>query len=157
MKTAIIAAEDTFHFTNCAPQHVNLNRGEWSGLEDYILRNAINHQMKITVFTGPVFRQDDKTYRGYRIPADYWKIVVFNKNDSTVSATGYIRTQRNLIDNQLTGFSYGDYKTYQVPISNISEITGINFNYLTEPTLLTGKQTWDQKIHQITKLDQIKL
>jgi endonuclease G len=113
--------------------------------------------MKITVFTGPVFRQDDKTYRGYRIPADYWKIVVFNKNNSTVSATGYIRTQRNLIDNQLTGFSYGDYKTYQVPISKISDITGINFNILTGSTLLTGKQTWDQKIHQITKLDQITL
>ena len=30
------ASEDTFHFTNAAPQHKNLNQRTWQNLEDYI-------------------------------------------------------------------------------------------------------------------------
>ena len=42
-RSAATANEDTFHFTNCAPQHARLNRRTWLGLEDYILKNADNH------------------------------------------------------------------------------------------------------------------
>ncbi|MHA2345502.1 MAG: DNA/RNA non-specific endonuclease [Candidatus Hodarchaeales archaeon] len=125
------AGEDTFHFTNCAPQHKCLNRTTWLDLERYILQNAINNNMKISVFTGPVFRADDRLYRGkYLIPADYWKIVVFEKPDGRISATGYLQTQKNLLDELEMEFAYGEYKTYQVPISTIVDLTKINFNYL---------------------------
>jgi endonuclease G len=53
------ANEDTFHFSNCSPQHKNLNQKTWSDLEDYILRNADVHDLKVNVFTGPVFNQND--------------------------------------------------------------------------------------------------
>jgi endonuclease G len=123
------ANEDTFHFTNCSPQHKNLNQKTWLNLEDYVGRNAKKFGLKVSVFTGPVFRIDDRVFRGqYRIPAEFWKVVVMVKDDGTLSATAYIQTQKNLIDN--LEFAYGSYKTYQVPVTTIEELTGLVFGNL---------------------------
>lgn len=122
------ANEDTFHFTNCAPQHSKLNQKSWLDLEDYILDNAENSSLKVTVFTGPVFRMDDIIYRGVQIPADFWKIAVIVKKDGNLSATAYLQTQKNLIED--LEFDYGEYKTYQVPVSKIETITGLDFEGL---------------------------
>ena len=123
------ANEDTFHFTNCAPQHSNLNQQTWLGLEEYIRQNADREKLKVSVFTGPIFRLDDMLYRGeYRIPAEYWKVVVMVKDDGQLSATAYLQTQKNLIVD--LEFAYGAYKTYQVPVSLIEELTGLSFGDL---------------------------
>jgi endonuclease G len=83
----------------------------------------------VSVFTGPVFRSDDRVYRGqYRIPAEFWKVVVMVKDDGNLSATAYLQTQKNLIDN--LEFAYGAYKTYQVPVATIEELTGLGFGNL---------------------------
>ncbi|MFC0524218.1 DNA/RNA non-specific endonuclease [Pontibacillus salicampi] len=125
---AEVANEDTFHFTNCAPQHKDLNQQSWLDLENYIVENARNHDMKATVFTGPVFRSDDMVYRDIQIPNDFWKIAVMVKEDGTLSATAYLQTQKNLVGN--LEFAYGDYKTYQVPVSKVEELTGLDFGPL---------------------------
>ena len=123
------ANEDTFHFTNCSPQHKNLNQKIWLNLEDYILNNATNFGLKINVFTGPVFRADDMVYRQeFRIPAEFWKVVVMVKADQTLSATAYLQTQKNLITD--LEFAYGAYETYQVPVTQIEALTGLNFGDL---------------------------
>jgi endonuclease G, mitochondrial len=122
------ANKDTFHFTNCAPQHSELNQKNWLDLENYILNNAENSILKVTVFTGPVFRVDDIIYRGVQIPAEFWKIAVIVKKDGNLSATAYLQTQKNLIEN--FEFAYGEYKTYQVPISKIETLTGLDFEDL---------------------------
>ncbi|MEZ4519862.1 MAG: DNA/RNA non-specific endonuclease [Chloroflexota bacterium] len=49
------ANEDSFHFTNAAPQHKHLNQRTWRELEDYVLGNAEVYDLRVTVFTGPVF------------------------------------------------------------------------------------------------------
>ncbi|WP_342671811.1 DNA/RNA non-specific endonuclease [Paenibacillus sp. O199] len=66
------ANEDTFHFTNCSPQHKNFNQGKdlWLGLEDYLLNHVRNNKREASVFTGPVFRENDIVYRGVKIPED---------------------------------------------------------------------------------------
>lgn len=122
------ANKDTFHFTNCAPQQSKLNQKSWLDLENYILDNAENSNLKVTVFTGPVFRMDDIIYRGVQIPAEFWKIAVIVKKDGNLSATAYLQTQKDLIGN--LEFVYGEYKTYQVPISKIEAITGLDFEDL---------------------------
>ncbi|MBO0603306.1 DNA/RNA non-specific endonuclease [Sporosarcina sp. E16_3] len=122
------ANEDTFHFTNCAPQESKLNQKSWLDLENYILDNAENLNLKVTVFTGPVFRMDDIIYRGVQIPAEFWKIAVIVKKDGNLSATAYLQTQKSLIED--LEFAYGEYKTYQVPISKIEAITGLDFEDL---------------------------
>ena len=123
------ANEDTFHFTNCAPQHKNFNQKTWQELEDYILNNSRNHQLKVSVFTGPVFRSDDVVYRDqFQIPAEFWKVAGMGKEDDMLSATAYLQTQKNLIHD--LEFAYGQYKTYQVPITKIENITGLDFGNL---------------------------
>ncbi|PUB16616.1 DNA/RNA non-specific endonuclease [Paenisporosarcina sp. OV554] len=126
--TAEKANRNTFHFTNCAPQHSNLNQKNWLELENYILDNAENWNLKVTVYTGPVFRVDDIVYRGVQIPAEFWKIAIMVKEDGNLSATAYLQTQKNLIEN--LEFAYGEYKTYQVPITKIEAITGLDFGCL---------------------------
>ncbi len=128
-RPAATANEDTFHFTNCAPQHKHLNRRTWLALEDYILNNADNHNLKVSVFTGPVFRADDMSYRGqYQLPAEFWKVVVMVKPDRQLSATAYLQTQKNLLED--LEFAYGAYRTYQVPVTRIEAITGLDFGRL---------------------------
>lgn len=123
------ANEDTFHFTNCSPQHKNLNQKTWLNLEDYVGKNAKKHGLKVNVFTGPVFRSDDRVYRGlYRIPAEFWKVVAMVRDNGEMSATAYIQTQKNLIDN--LEFAYGAYRTYQVPVATIEDLTGLDFGDL---------------------------
>jgi endonuclease G len=122
------ANRNTFHFTNCSPQHAFLNQKTWLELENYILDHAENDKLRVTVFTGPVFRTDDMLYRGVQIPAEFWKVVVMVKADGTLSATAYLQTQKNLIEN--LEFAYGAYKTYQVPISHIEKLTDLQFGEL---------------------------
>lgn len=139
-RPAATANEDTFHFTNCAPQHKHLNRRTWLGLEDYILNNAANSDLKVSVFTGPVFRADDMAYRGvYQIPAEFWKVVVMRKADRKLSATGYLQTQKNLLED--LEFAYGAYRTYQVPVVRIEAITGLDFGRLRDHDPLAGQES----------------
>ena len=125
------ANEDTFHFSNCSPQHKNLNQKTWLGLEDYILRNADVHDLKVNVFTGPVFNQNDLIYRGkYLIPLEFWKVVTIVKNDDehSISSTAYLQTQKQLIED--LKFVFGEYKTYQVQVTKIESLTGLDFGNL---------------------------
>lgn len=126
---AVKANEHTFHFTNCSPQHKNFNQKAWLDLEDYLLDNARDQEMKISVFTGPVFRDDDITYRDAQIPDQFWKVAVMIKEGASLSATAYLQTQEDLIGGNLE-FVYGQFATYQVPIAQIEELTGLDFGEL---------------------------
>jgi len=123
------ANEDTFHFTNCSPQHKNLNQKTWAGLEDYILNNTKLLDLKVNVFTGPVFNQNDILYRNkYLIPAEFWKVVTIIQKDMSVSATAYLQTQKQLIEH--IKFAFGEYMTYQVPVNKIQTLTKLDFGNL---------------------------
>jgi endonuclease G, mitochondrial len=136
-RTAAKAAnDDTFHFTNCTPQHEDFNQNQttWAGLEDYILENADNRDLRVNVFTGPVFANDDDQYRGVALPRQFWKVVTMAKDDGSLSATGYLLSQEALIRGleaaAVEGFSYGEYRTYQVPITRIQDLTRLWFGPL---------------------------
>jgi endonuclease G, mitochondrial len=83
---------DTFHVTNCSPQVASFNRsvqkGLWGQLENLILKQARTE--KYSIFAGPVFRSDDRFFRGVddggvarvAIPRQFWKIVVARSGDA---------------------------------------------------------------------------
>jgi endonuclease G, mitochondrial len=122
------ANEDTFHFTNSCPQHKDLNQKTWNDLEDYVLQNAGEFRLRINVFTGPVFRADDPDYRDFKLPLDFWKVVVMVKDDGTLSATAYTLSQRDLV----TGleFVFGEFRTYQIRLRQVEQWTGLDFGEL---------------------------
>lgn len=123
---AAAAVVDTFHFTNCAPQHEALNRREWLALEDHILESAKTHGFKACVFTGPKFTDDDPTYRGVKLPQAFWKIVVTLREpdgpgeEPTLGSSGYILSQEELIAD--LEFAFGAFRTFQVPVDRIRKL-----------------------------------
>lgn len=120
------AGEDTFHFTNCSPQHERFNQHDWLEVEDYILKTADNANVQISVFTGPVFREDDMIYRNeYLLPADFWKVVAFVNKNGKLSATAYLRTQKNYLESM--EFFDDEFKTWQVPVVQVEALTGLSF------------------------------
>lgn len=136
---AKLANDDTFHFTNCTPQHKDFNQRQtsWAGLEDYILENADNRDFKVSVFTGPLFADDDEDYRGVKLPRQFWKVVVMVKPTGQLSATGYLLSQESLLQDLEAEFgaadvefSYGAYRTFQVQVARVGELTGLSFGTL---------------------------
>jgi endonuclease G len=134
------ANDDTFHFTNCVPQHKNFNQGPWRDLENYLLIHARQFNLKVTVFTGPLFRSDDRLYRGYRIPAEFWKVAVLIKSNTQLSATAYLQTQKNLLCDLDFHFGFSKCQTYQVPLSTIELLSQLDFGDLRQydPLLRTN-------------------
>ncbi len=130
--------DDTFHYTNCAPQHERLNQKHWVDLEDYILDNASTRGFRASVFTGPVFGETDRRLRrqpgaeDIRIPEGFWKIAVMVNDDTgALSATGYMLSQGEMI-RRITeaAFVFGEFMVYQVPIRTIEAATGFDFGAL---------------------------
>jgi endonuclease G len=126
------ANDDTFHFTNATPQHHQFNAGStlWAGLEDYVLNHADTADIAISVLTGPVLAADDDSYRGVQLPRQFWKVVAMVKHSGELSVTGYLLSQASLLDGLEAAeeFSYGAYRTFQVPVRRIAELTGLGLD-----------------------------
>ena len=129
---AVRAEADTFHFTNCAPQHWRFNRLRkfWQGIEVYILENTEVHDLRISLFTGPVLADDDPPMEGTLVPRDYWKVVAMRKRDGTLAAAAYVLSQGELLRAKAEEFVFGEYKAFQVRVSELEERTGLNFGEL---------------------------
>ncbi len=125
---ALKANNDTFHFTNCSPQHARFNQNDetWQGIENFLLNQATEERKKLTVFTGPVLTEDDPLYRGVRLPVRFWKIAAFVKADGALSVSAYVLDQEELVG----GLERFDPDTFQVTIEEIVERTGLDFNFL---------------------------
>lgn len=128
---------DTFHYTNAAPQHADLNQRAqaWRGLEDYILEHTRTQGLKASVFTGPVLRDDDPVDPDYpklgKIPREFWKIVVaIDADTKKLYATGYVLSQGDMIRDFTEAIVFGDWGTYQVPIAMIAKATGLTLTQL---------------------------
>ena len=128
-----VANDDTFHFTNCSPQHERFNQGKnlWAGLEDFLLARASAEGKRLTVFTGPVFRDDDNEYRGVLIPREYWKVAVYAKTDGNLISAAFRVSQEKLIKS-LTDESTVEEtaKSFQVTVAEIEQLTRLSFGAL---------------------------
>jgi endonuclease G len=124
------ANEDTFHFTNCAPQMAGFNQKTWLSLESYVLNNTRLWKERVSVFSGPVFRDDDPRYRGVRIPRAFWKVVAFLTDEGRPSATAYMIDQ----DRELGSLeaAFGAFRTYQRSVRRIEMLTDLKFGELSQ-------------------------
>lgn len=121
---------DTFHFTNCSPQMSGFNQKTWLELEDYILDNTQRWKARATVFTGPVLADDDRVYRGVKIPKAFWKVVAYLGDDGKPSASAYMIDQsRELGQLDLV---FGQLRTYRRSVIQIEQLTGIRFANLAD-------------------------
>jgi endonuclease G len=128
---------DTFHFTNCAPQHrgFNPNQSRWAGLEDWITRSSDDEDLRVTVFSGPVFRADDPPLSYILVPREFWKVVV-RVEEGELLATAVLADQTDLLDageatrpEDLAPIPER-LKEYQCSVREIEELTGLDFGSL---------------------------
>ena len=93
---AQLANEDTFRYTNAAPQAAKFNQGLdlWLGIESYLQGHAARYRRRIVVFTGPIFSPLDPVYRGTDISLRFFKVAAFI-HDSGLAATGYVYRLRS--------------------------------------------------------------
>jgi endonuclease G len=138
--------EDTFHFTNAAPQVQTYNDRDWGNLEDYILDKAQTSERRLTVFTGPIFRDNDPLYGREReggpwqIPLSFWKIAVLQKTDTRVAAAAFIIGQTEYVRALYEAKIFSGLKPYtidelrsrkvQTSIATVEQETGLDFGAL---------------------------
>jgi endonuclease G len=126
------ANEDTFHFTNCSPQHERFNQNSetWLGIEDFILNFADQNNRKLTVFTGPVLDSEDPLYKGVRLPLAFWKIVVFIRRTGEPGAAAFVLDQAKLIETLPGLEARFEPGPYRVTLDELIELTGLDFAYM---------------------------
>ncbi|TWS18431.1 DNA/RNA non-specific endonuclease [Tsukamurella asaccharolytica] len=121
------ANTDSFYYTNISPQIEDFNQsarqGIWGLIENAVLTDAEAENLKVSVFGGPVFGDDDRTYRGVALPREFFKVVAF-VGDGKLVARGFLLTQ-NL--DRLEALELDEYRAYQVSLRTIEERTRLRF------------------------------
>ncbi len=135
------ANADTFHFSNCSPQHFRFNQSTkyWQGVERYILETGVlqaGPDSRLCVFQGPLY--DDKIDLWIdgeiQIPSSYWKIVVW-KGAKGLKSVGMVVDQLPLLGEtrpkglpQPKEVSHVDVSQWRVHIADIARRTELVFD-----------------------------
>lgn len=135
IREAKLANDDTFHWTNCSPQYWGFNQGAdlWQGLENFLLYNTDEEDVRASIFSGPLFRSDDELHRGIRIPQFYWKVIAVADKAGKLFTSGYIVSQQDYaLDIPFEQLPVGPNSTkpgqnFQVPVTKIEADTGVVF------------------------------
>lgn len=110
---------DSFHWTNCAPQHWRYNEGskKWLGLEDYVIKGFANRTGRACVINGPVFdaplskdgpggrpvpnikgkRHKDPTFGVTSIPKLFFKVVSCERAAGSLATAAFLMSQEDLL------------------------------------------------------------
>jgi endonuclease G len=139
-KVAIAANNDTFHLTNCSPQHEVFNQSSkashngvllWGNLEMYVTAQAKKGSKRLSIFNGPVFRTNDRPYRGILLPKEFWKLIVYARTNGKPGAVAFLLSQESLIKNlPPEDFVVGPYKPFQVTVSDLEQRTNLDFGVI---------------------------
>jgi len=150
---------DSMHVTNTVPQMQTFNAGIWLSLEDYALQHARTDNMRISVFTGPYFRDDDPVRYGVKIPRRFWKVIAFvHDQTGKLTATGYTLSQEDhLREEEFVFGAFDRDRTAQVPIASIERETGLSFGHLASlDPLRTATESVGGAPSMLTELRQIR-
>ena len=161
------ANADTFHFTNAAPQQNTFNQGKklWLGLESFLLDHAAKFDRKLSVFTGPVLHDSDPPYRGIQVPLRFWKVAAFMQ-DGNLASTAYILDQspdlsrdreRAMAGAKAGPPPLGPFRTFQVPVADIAEVTGLDLGPLPDVDLMPPVRAPGDRWHRLESYDDIMM
>lgn len=132
------ANADTYHFTNCSPQHFRFNESTkfWQGAEQYVLENgaiAEDSLNRICVFQGPIFNNKiDLWSDDVQIPSSFFKVIVW-KGKNGVRSVGLVVDQLELLSEQRVGgikpkpVDFVSVKQWRVSIKEIEDRTSLDF------------------------------
>lgn len=167
---ARLGAEHTFHYTNAAPQVQGYNDTDWGNLEDYLLEKAQISHKRLTVFTGPIYRDDDPFYgkgrKGgpWRIPLSFWKIAVLQKQPKQIAVAAFIVGQTKYVQALYEAKVFSGLKPYtidemrklriQTTVAAIETETGLDFTVL-RPFDVQGSLEATRQTRWITDINDV--
>jgi endonuclease G len=121
------ANRDSFLFTNIAPQLDDFNQsrqdGVWGRLEDAVFADVDVEDLHVSLFGGPVFAADDRTYRGVRLPREYWKVIAF-REAGVLRARAFLLTQA--VD-RMELLDLDEFRVFQLAVGEVAARTGLRF------------------------------
>jgi endonuclease G len=132
------ANADTFHWTNCSPQHFRFNEKAkyWQGAERYVLENGLlsaDVRKPVSVFQGPIFDQKiDQWADDLQIPSSFFKVIVW-KGAAALKAVGLVVDQLPLLSEtrvnlgQPKDLTHVNVGQWRVAIKQIEKRTGLSF------------------------------
>lgn len=142
------ANSDTFHWTNCTPQHENFNRsnkkGVWGKLENHVAEQADAIGGKLVLFSGPVLdpeRAIPHDFGGgkFLVPLDFWKVAIVAEHDGDnpagrLRAYGFLLEQEKAIETKGLEkldiderFDVGEFVAQQRSLKTLETRTGLTF------------------------------
>jgi endonuclease G len=133
------ANADTYHFTNCTPQHFRFNQTAdyWQGVERYVLENgalAEESRARIVVFQGPIWNNAiDLWADDVQVPSSFWKVVAW-KGKTALKAVGLVVDQLDLLTEARKNLGKPrdlpavDVSEWREPIAQIAKRTGLVFD-----------------------------
>lgn len=171
MEIKMNAIADTFYYTNCCPQLPSLNIGDWLNLEDYAMARALFQDGKITVFSGPIFKNAMQIGK-LLVPVNFWKIIIYRKKNK-IEAIGFLLSQQIVFEKMKLDrlivetdkkyskptlkkedidklFNQKNLKGYVVPIKQIEEKTGLKFGLNTVDYLKKKEVNYFEKLNLST-------
>jgi endonuclease G, mitochondrial len=137
---------DTFHWTNCTPQHQAFNRespgagfggikGLWGAFEVYVQKSLQHGDTKACILAGPILSSDDPTADfgsgPIPYPVRFWKVVAVANQEggrSRLLTYGFLLSQKDVVDKFGIEFAPGEYARYQCPLAEIAGLAGISFD-----------------------------
>lgn len=111
--------QETFYYSNCAPQTTELNRGEWKMLEE-LSRNWAKEFGEVIVISGPVFKNPMKTIGETKIPVpnEFYKIIV-RHDQQHYKAICFVLPN---VSTPISGI-----QNYVCSVDSVEKLTGLNF------------------------------
>lgn len=128
------ASDETFYYSNAALQHENFNQDEWLALENWVFDLNLDSNGKITVFTGPVYGEFSRTItppgrETALIPSGFFKVVCFvNRETQQLDVRAFLMFQDEAALANKTGHKMFNFQNYQVTITEIENLTGLEFD-----------------------------
>jgi endonuclease G len=145
------ANADTFHWTNCTPQHEAFNQstpgrndatyrgmsGIWGSLENHIQKELENAEPRACILAGPILARNDPRAdfgRGkIQYPLRFWKvIVVVQKVDGQpgkrLRSFGFILDQSDVVSRFGIEFRVGRFQQQHVSLAKIEREAGVVFD-----------------------------
>lgn len=145
--TLEFANSDTFHWTNCTPQHAAFNResppsgqyggqkGLWGAFEGYVQKQLRDGDTRACILAGPVLAAGDPVADfgagPIAYPIDFWKVVVVaaaaEGGAAALRVFGFVLSQKDVVDRFGIEFTPGQYARYQRPLPEIAAMSGVVF------------------------------
>lgn len=166
---AIAANDDTFFYTNAAPQHYLFNQSDdftdagldlWGDLENFISKQGAAQRTRLTIFNGPIFGDHDKPLHDALVPLRFYKIVAWKDDGQDPGAVGFVLDQAALVEGLAEeAIDPGQFEIRQKRIRDIEAELDLNLGKIKSWDRLGGQadEVLDEEGLPITTFEDIRI